>query len=287
MATITFPSGQQGLIAYRKLREFRKRHELEFDPHRGLDKKRRREGIQAQVPNTVADLAAVLFGQEKISSSHQQQHQDEQQKNQEALEKANQRMDDIKSQMRQARLLDSEEAWARYKALRAEKIRLRKHMQKPVPWKALAGKYDPLNLSIPPARRGPGKTRLHPDAPKWTMDGVRIDWADIREADFAQKWPESVTHDVLAKEGQRVRHVHPPPEPWRPSFELQDAEHEEDVSKVPPISESLPEIKPARKSPSEEMSPADREPTWLDRLISRGRDGRPVSSLWRSEGKTA
>ncbi|ESZ92992.1 hypothetical protein SBOR_6613 [Sclerotinia borealis F-4128] len=91
MALITFPSGasNSGLSAFQKLREYRKRHELSWDPHSPLFKripspgetdlqktrillpaKQRGRKINDQKANTVADMAAVLreirYGSERI-----------------------------------------------------------------------------------------------------------------------------------------------------------------------------------------------------------------------------
>lgn len=72
MAAVSFPVALQGLQAYRKLREFRKMHELSWDPedfrvdeHHMMSKKQRGRKLMDQKANTVADLAAVLHQQEQ------------------------------------------------------------------------------------------------------------------------------------------------------------------------------------------------------------------------------
>ncbi|KAF4637904.1 hypothetical protein G7Y89_g175 [Cudoniella acicularis] len=69
LATISFPSGsgEIGLSAYQKLREYRKRHELEWDDSimknkdgKFLPKHKRARQLCDQKANSVADMAAVL-----------------------------------------------------------------------------------------------------------------------------------------------------------------------------------------------------------------------------------
>lgn len=75
LALVQFPEGkgEVGRSVFAKLREFRKRHELEWDDDmffekredggkRVLTRQERGMKIREQVPNAVADLAAVLAG---------------------------------------------------------------------------------------------------------------------------------------------------------------------------------------------------------------------------------
>ena len=74
MACVTFPQPYQGLLAYHKLREFRKRHEFEYPPDilekdkrwtKLSTRKRKSRILMDQKANTVADLAATLRIQEE------------------------------------------------------------------------------------------------------------------------------------------------------------------------------------------------------------------------------
>ena len=76
---VEFPRSIQGLVAYRKLREFRRLHETAYPletvtqtegPHKGqmMGKKQRGKVLMNQKANSVADLAAVLLQQEKEPS---------------------------------------------------------------------------------------------------------------------------------------------------------------------------------------------------------------------------
>lgn len=80
----SFPSPPAGLAAYRKLREFRRLHETSYDrdiitekegPHTGqlMTRKKRAKVLMDQKANSVADLAAVLFQQEKGPSRKRQE----------------------------------------------------------------------------------------------------------------------------------------------------------------------------------------------------------------------
>lgn len=76
LAVVEFPKPTQGLIAYRKLREFRRLHETTYPyelitqtegRYKGhlMSTKQRGKALMNQKANTVADLAAVLLQQER------------------------------------------------------------------------------------------------------------------------------------------------------------------------------------------------------------------------------
>lgn len=79
---VEFPRPVQGLVAYRKLREFRRLHETSYPldiitqkegPHKGqlLGTKKRGKVLMNQKANTVADLAAVLLQQDRAPTTEQ------------------------------------------------------------------------------------------------------------------------------------------------------------------------------------------------------------------------
>ena len=47
------------------------------------------------------------------------------------------------------------------------------------------------------AKRGPGSKRAPAPGERWEggVQGVKIGWADVRDADFAEKWPGEVVHE--------------------------------------------------------------------------------------------
>lgn len=74
MATISFPYPPQGLHAFRKLREYRKLHELSYpledirnekNPGILVGKKKRGKILVNQKANSIADIAATLMKQEE------------------------------------------------------------------------------------------------------------------------------------------------------------------------------------------------------------------------------
>ncbi|KAF2834237.1 hypothetical protein M501DRAFT_1020959 [Patellaria atrata CBS 101060] len=59
-------------------------------------------------------------------------------------------------------------------------------------------KYGPIRKAI-----------LNPDKVSFTMDGVRIQWADILDAEYAAAWPEEIHHEQIKND---LRHIAPVPE---------------------------------------------------------------------------
>ncbi|KAI9783230.1 MAG: hypothetical protein M1839_004070 [Geoglossum umbratile] len=156
-ATISFPSPFQGLKALHKLREYRKLHELSYPLEliRGKDgrllgKKARGKILMNQKANSVADIAAVLKGQE------------------EELEKA----------------LKEKESLGVAGA------------KQPMPKRGILKKAQKLEAKIA-------------ELQNVEAEHVKIKWANILDAEFAEDWPDSVIHDGLAIS----RHTAPHPEP--------------------------------------------------------------------------
>ncbi|KAI9678734.1 MAG: hypothetical protein M1817_005791 [Caeruleum heppii] len=82
MAIVLFPRPVQGLLAFQKLREYRKLHELSYPvedfkddrhPNAMLEKKKRGRKLMDQKANTVADLAATLQKQDEAGQAYHQQ----------------------------------------------------------------------------------------------------------------------------------------------------------------------------------------------------------------------
>lgn len=290
LATVSFPSGPQGLAAYQQLREFSKRHlhewtikELEesraIQGMRGLvrrtdglppgsnflHKKEKRRFLRKQVgpalqdqkANSVADLAAVMYAQERAARMASQKTLAESEHNRVALAKANARLTELLQMRRDLRSKTDEESVRKYRQVKLEKIKLQKAMQAPMPYKALAGKYHMMNDNRLPARRGPLRRLGLRHIPRPSMNGVKIEWANLLDAQFAKSWPEAVVHSELALGGGRSRHVATTAIAAREG--TKDPQYgEEKVS----VASSMPII-PQATAPS----------TTLSRLISRLRDG--------------
>lgn len=156
---VEFPKSQQGLVAFHKLREFRRLHETTYPkeiitetegPHKGqlMGTKKRGKVLMNQKANSVADLAAVLLLQEQGPSLEQ--------------------------------IAQSERRIRRAKQLKMQK-----------------GAY---------------KVNRNPiSSTEWGgVEGVRIRWTNILDAEYAETWPTAVVHDVLQK--SRYTAAFPPAE---------------------------------------------------------------------------
>ncbi|KAL9080026.1 MAG: hypothetical protein Q9159_007671 [Coniocarpon cinnabarinum] len=228
-----------------------------------------------QKANTVADLSAVLSRQETLANQHQEEAREEQKEVRKATDKMDTRLERIKLEMsekRPAAIAGDEQTSAQYKALRGEKLRIRRALQKPMPHFALEGRYHPKNDTTPVYERGPSKTRRRGLLPRMSMESVRIQWANQDDAEFANKWPKTVEHDSLQAADSRTRNVHPLPELPEDNFpsDLDNVSEESrgdnastqqprEVRKDPPTSQI-----DSRLDPSEEPSR-----DWITRLLNR------------------
>ncbi|KAI9792649.1 MAG: hypothetical protein M1835_007710 [Candelina submexicana] len=151
LATISFPDPPQGLTAFRKLREYRKLHELSYplddikDKNgKLLGKKQRGKKLMDQKANSIADIAAVLQSREKGNVVG------------EAGETA------VKDASPRDKLAIVEE----------EAVETRR--------------------------------RIGAFRDEHQRDKVKISWADILDAEYAETWPESVVHDGMRLEKGRT-----------------------------------------------------------------------------------
>ena len=272
LATVTFPSGQQGLTAYRELREYRKRHEHEwtYEDLKARTRKAAGRRLQNQKANTVADLAAVLQRQDKIASFHREVEERETQQIEKATLSANARIAELKSSMiplRQKMLDGDQKATEEYKAAKAEKLRLRRALSKPMPHLALKHRYHPAN---DPSPEKPASSRRKYHFPRISMQGLRIKWANMADAEFARTWPSSVTHEALEEANARTRHIHPPvTAPPPPPSDLEQTQIQKDAATAAAKLKSGPQSQTSitQQAPKTESSP------WMDRLLVRLRDG--------------
>jgi len=206
---VTFPSGPQGLTAFQQLREYRKRHEHEWTAPRCKPRKLVGRELRDQKANSIADLAAVLLTQEKIAIKVAAQSKADQARNDQAMQEAQARLTQLLADRKEARSQKDKE---RFTAAKREKMKLKKKMAKPEPWAALQGEYSLANDTQLPAKRGPGRLRGKKAAPPVTMEGIKIAWANLLDAEFAATWPSSVVHDDMITPGTRMRYVPPKPE---------------------------------------------------------------------------
>ncbi|KAI4144126.1 MAG: hypothetical protein L6R35_000730 [Caloplaca aegaea] len=140
---VEFPRPSQGLLAFRRLREFRRLHETSYPlslitraKGQLLPKKQRGKVLMDQKANSIADLAAVL-----------------------QLQKEGWTQEHVQTRERQI-----------------ERVRMQKERGKQ--------KYR---------RRDPQ------GPPEMGVEGVRVRWTNLLDAEFAETWPEKVVHDGLTR----------------------------------------------------------------------------------------
>ncbi|KAL8958215.1 MAG: hypothetical protein Q9193_004685 [Seirophora villosa] len=144
LCLVEFPRPSQGLLAFRRLREFRRLHETAYPlslitraKDQLLPKKQRGKLLMDQKANSIADLAAVL-----------------------KLQKEGWRKKHVQKKERQI-----------------EKVKMLKERGKK--------KYQ----------------RRDPQGPPETgVEGVRVRWINLLDAEFAEEWPEEVVHDGLTRQ---------------------------------------------------------------------------------------
>lgn len=159
MATISFPHPPQGLNAFRRLREYRKLHELSIpledirdksrdDPTALIERKKRTRLLLDQKANSVADIAAVLKKQEEAGPVWDRA---------EEVVASNEPSKDKLKDSGQGRSRALINAW-------------------------LLGKKDAAE-SEPVKPSG--------------VEGVTISWRNLFDAEFAESWPKAVVHSAL------------------------------------------------------------------------------------------
>lgn len=232
-AIVTFPSSYQGLEAFRCLREFRLRHEYEWREHfEDKDnlpgKQKRMRLLQNQKPNTVADLAATLSLQQRLGNEDFQERLELFKLNERRYEKTQKKLKSIESRLEKLREGEDtthrrEKLLSRRKTLRSpvfHEIKMRHNAAD----RALASATeaaDEQHLSVSKAedqqspreafiqRRQlellpfllPGKPKIRyttsPRKPVFTLNGVKIAWADANDRTYAESWPQEIEHEDI------------------------------------------------------------------------------------------
>ncbi|KAI9750038.1 MAG: glutamine-dependent NAD(+) synthetase [Chaenotheca gracillima] len=145
LALLSFPRSEQGLLAYRHLREFKKMHELSWDkedfkqeknPNNLLSMKQRGKKLMDQKANSVADMAATLWLQERAVGEWLAKKQE----------------------------AEAHDAWL---------VQQARSKGRPAP--KTVGKGFRIE----------------------SLEGIKIRWGDIHDAEFAESWPSAVIHDGL------------------------------------------------------------------------------------------
>ncbi|KAL8699446.1 MAG: hypothetical protein Q9224_001410 [Gallowayella concinna] len=189
LCLVEFPRPSQGLIAYRRLREFRRLHETAYPLSLITQTEGRRKGhlhstkkrgkiLMDQKANSVADLAAVLLRAEerlpKIGAEEKKNHQKT--RLEKTLKKSDpekqidleKELEKIENEKKDAKIVAKEKKaeWIRMMQKKGRKSLMRK---------------DPQEIE----RGG--------------VEGVKIRWANLLDAEFAKQWPEAVVHEGLTR----------------------------------------------------------------------------------------
>lgn len=177
-------------------------------------------------------------------------------RNEQARVQAQARLMQVLVEREEARKKEDHEG---YKAAKREKMRLKKAMSAP----------EASSNAVP--KRGPGRQRRGRAVSPVSMDGIKIAWANVFDAEFAATWPKSVVHDDMSAAGTRVRNVAPKPV----AVKLEDAVTEVPVEEqaavgtavVPAATPVTPPVKEAKRSDWDDR-------TSMQRLVDRLRFGR-------------
>ncbi|KAF2182053.1 hypothetical protein K469DRAFT_637508 [Zopfia rhizophila CBS 207.26] len=243
--TVTFPTTHQGLVAYRKLREFRKLHETCWDPSELRKLQETRWGrndkvaltnsrksrilmIMDQKANAVADLAQVLITQGLQGEWMKKRKEERLQAqldfvkerwaeidglanavDQGEVQRLEDEIDSLKQQV--SRKSNEKEKERLNKAMSLHRRRIKKllwaHRQATARNTAQKSLEKIENKKNAPAEISPLENRVtrsvlpkalqKPVAEPFTLNGITVEWADLYDAEYAEKWPEGVTHSSM------------------------------------------------------------------------------------------
>ena len=183
-----------------------------------MSKKARGKKLRDQKANSIADLAAVLGGQAKIEAREQTRAERAEGKRVEKEEVARARLAEVVSTRREAKAEmfkaegeAAEAARTRYKELKKEKMRLQKELGSQTFGGAVMLDAAEPSLSaaepIVPAPASNSRAATPKEKSIMMMDGIKIEWANLLDAEFAQTWPAAVVHDAMPHGGNRGRHM--------------------------------------------------------------------------------
>ncbi|KAL8984310.1 MAG: hypothetical protein Q9205_001697 [Flavoplaca limonia] len=225
LCLVSFPRPLQGLQAYRRLREFRRLHETSYPislitqtegPHKGQlhSTKKRGKILMDQKANSVADLAAVLFrAEDKLET--EKPESDPEREGERRINKVKKREEAKKVWMEKFKARGkamgiefdankAEEYW-RKKELRREAWLRETEERQNDPQLKIQKKIEAQEKTIKRVRgmqKAGQKSAMRWDPQPYVqpgVEGVKISWANLLDADFAEQWPAAVEHDGLSK----------------------------------------------------------------------------------------
>ncbi|KAL8671026.1 MAG: hypothetical protein Q9168_004458 [Polycauliona sp. 1 TL-2023] len=222
LCLVSFPRPSQGLQAYRRLREFRRLHETSYPlslitqtegPHKGHlhSTKKRGKILMDQKANSVADLAAVLLrAEENLPKTINEESKIDAEKETEEREEAKKKwMEKVEASRKEEGLQFDPSKAAEYwrlkelsRVARNEKARFeREKKEDGVQDTKMEAKEKHARWVQRMQKTGKKAVmRKNPqpyEAPG--VEGVKISWANLLDAEFAAQWPLAVVHDGLSR----------------------------------------------------------------------------------------
>lgn len=220
LATVSFPSVWQCREAFKQLREFKVRHEHEWHardlnvkvnydiagrPH--YDRLDIGKKLLNQKANTVADLAMVCELQRRRANRHKDKQAAKDAKIQTALDQLEEKIVSADKQMKELRpkaIAGDTAAQAKYKSLKADKMRHKRSAAMPRPDCRTDPSYHPLHDHTPMPKRGMRRRmRLRAMLPDFKKD-IWIAWTDIADRDLARMWPRFVQHQEMDRGSNKI-----------------------------------------------------------------------------------
>lgn len=178
--------------------------------------------LRDQKANSIADMAAVLLGQEQVAMEQDRREDVMRVIKEDRRAKAQGRLDRALVARREALRKEGGDKEA-FRAAKNEKMRIQRALRQ-----AEAGDEERL-IAVVAAENVMSEQRTMPKTieggtnaepekagqerklrgPRLSMDGVRIEWTNVLDAEFARTWPAAVVHEELQRGGNRTRNVPP------------------------------------------------------------------------------
>ncbi|KAL8812919.1 MAG: hypothetical protein Q9200_000658 [Gallowayella weberi] len=196
LCLVEFPRPSQGLLAYRRLREFRRLHETAYplslitrdEGPQLYGTKKRGKILMDQKANSVADLAAVLLlAEEKLPKiGAEQKIIDKKAKLEKSLKESDpEKQIDIGKEVER---LATQKTEAEREAMEKKEAKI-VAKEKRAEWIRKMQKRGMKSVR----RKNPQEVE------RGGVEGVKIRWTNLLDAEFAEKWPEAVVHDGLTR----------------------------------------------------------------------------------------
>lgn len=229
-----------------------------------MSKVKRGRLLRDQKANSIADLAAVLEKQALTAEEHEKAAA----VRREAKRRLTDQASSLKAQKTEARKAymanPTDETRAVYKKYKKESMKVKSVLRTPEESRLFAAVrklQDAEGVEVSEAL----DQRTSKTGPATTMEGVKIEWAYLQDAEFARTWPAAVVHDALGRGGLRSRHVH--------SSSLQPPQAPGETADVSKKRDVVPRTT-SRPQETTEASVPQPQTTLLTKLVQRLQFGR-------------